>query len=106
VGGCRLRMSLKVLRISSMNTSQKCVYPLQIVYAYLVLGALSPDPHRDSAPGPRWGLPSPRSPVPTLHPNPGYATDEQIGRPCVGLTDTSDRSASRNHELHDFATPL
>ena len=35
VGGSRLRMSLKVHRISSMNTWRKCVCPLQIVYAYL-----------------------------------------------------------------------
>jgi len=36
-GGSRLRMSLKVYRTSSMNTSRKCVClcPLQILYAYL-----------------------------------------------------------------------
>jgi len=45
-GGSRLRMSLKVHRISSMNTSRKCVCPLQIVYAYLASGgfALRPPP--------------------------------------------------------------
>ena len=50
-GGSRLRMSLKVHRISSMNTSRKCVCPLQIVYAYL---AKSPDHRWSSAPGLRW----------------------------------------------------
>ena len=35
VGGSRLLTSLKLHRISSMNTSQKCVCPLPIVCAYL-----------------------------------------------------------------------
>jgi len=41
----------------------KCVCPLQIVYAYDIwlLGALPPDPHRSSAPGPHWGTSVPRS---------------------------------------------
>ena len=76
-GGSRLCMSLNVHRISSMNTTRKCVCPLQIVYAYLACaGGFAPDPHRGSAPGPRWVLPSPRPlcPLPTLPPNPGYAT--------------------------------
>jgi len=68
--GCsRLCMSLKVQHIglSSMNTSRKCICLLQIVYAYLASG-------RGSAPGPCWGLPSPRPLVPTRPPNRGYAT--------------------------------
>ena len=40
--GSRLHMSLKVHRISSINTSRKCVCPLQIVYAYLAFGAFAP----------------------------------------------------------------
>jgi len=39
-----------------------------------LLGASPPDPHRGSAPGSHWGLPSLRPPVPTVPPNPGYAT--------------------------------
>ena len=38
-----------------------------------LLGALPPDHHWGSAPGPRWGTSVPRSPVPTLPSNPGYA---------------------------------
>jgi len=41
---------------------------------YLDSGGFAPDPHRGSAPGPRWGLPSPRPPVPTLTSEPGYTT--------------------------------
>ena len=37
-GGSRLYMNLKVHRISSKNTSRKCVCPLQIVHAYLASG--------------------------------------------------------------------
>ena len=51
-GGSRLHMSLKVHRISSMNTSRKCVCSLQIVYAYLASGGIAPDPHWGSAPWP------------------------------------------------------
>jgi len=43
-GGSRLCMSLKVHRISSLNTSRKCVCPLQIVYAYLASGGFAPRP--------------------------------------------------------------
>jgi len=42
--GSRLRMSLKVHHISSLNRSRKCVCPLQIVYAYLASGGFAPDP--------------------------------------------------------------
>jgi len=41
----------------------------------LASGGFAPRPHRGSAPGPRWGFPSPRPPVP--HPlceNPGSTT--------------------------------
>ena len=77
VGGSRLCMSLKVHHISSMNISQKCVCPLQIVYAYLAFGGKAPMPHWGSAPGPCWGTSIPKSPVPTLPPNSGYATEWQ-----------------------------
>ena len=62
-GGSRLCMSLKVHHISSMNTSRKCVCPLQIVHAYLASGGFAPDPHRHrgSAPGPRWGTSIPQT---------------------------------------------
>jgi len=43
-GGSRLCMSLNVHRISSMNTTRKCVCPLQIVYAYLASGSFAPRP--------------------------------------------------------------
>jgi len=43
-GGSRLRMRLKVHRISSMNTSRKCVCSLQIVYAYLASGGCAQAP--------------------------------------------------------------
>ena len=42
--GSKLRMSLKVHRIIFMNTSRKCVCPLQIVYAYLASGGFAPRP--------------------------------------------------------------
>ena len=38
---------------------------------------LCPRLHWGSAPGPQWGLPSSRPPVPTLPPNPSYATSWQ-----------------------------
>ena len=63
-GGSRLRIRCTV-RVSYMNKSQKCVCPLQIVYAYLASGG--------SAPRPRWGTSVPRSTVPNLLSNPGYA---------------------------------
>jgi len=44
MGDNRLHMSLKVYHISSMNTSRKCVCPLQIVYAYLASGGKAPRP--------------------------------------------------------------
>jgi len=79
-------MNLKVHHISSQSLQAikcvvesmfymlgKCVCPLQIVYAYLASGGFTPDPHGGSDPGPRWGT-SPRHSVPTLPPNPGYAT--------------------------------
>jgi len=37
-------------------------------------GASPPNLHRGSAPGPRWVTSVPQTPVPTLPPNPGYAT--------------------------------
>jgi len=55
-GGSILRMSLKVHRISSMNTPLKCICPLQIVYAYLASEGFAPRPHQGSTHGPRWGL--------------------------------------------------
>ena len=72
--GSRLRMSLKVHCISSMNTLRKCVCPLQIVYAYLASGGFASDPHRDSVPVPCWGTSVPQTQVPSLPPNLGYAT--------------------------------
>ena len=60
-----------------MNTSRRCVCLLQIVYAYLASGGFAPDPHRGSAPGPCWGTSVRKPPVPTLPPNPGYATGWQ-----------------------------
>ena len=39
-----------------------------------LLGAKPPDSHRGSVPGPHWRTSVPRLPVPTLSPNPGYAT--------------------------------
>jgi len=47
-----------------------------------LLGALPPDPHQGSAPGPHWGLPSPKSPVLTLPPNYGYATVKETTMEC------------------------
>jgi len=43
-GGSRLHMSLKVHRISSMNSSRKCICPQQIVYAYFASGGFGPRP--------------------------------------------------------------
>ena len=42
---CKVRMSLKVHRISSMNTSRKCICPLQIVYVYLASKGSAPESH-------------------------------------------------------------
>jgi len=60
VGGSSLRMSLKAHRISSMNTSWKCICPLQIVYAYLASGGFAPDPTGALPVDPAGGLPTPR----------------------------------------------
>ena len=39
-----------------------------------LLGASPPDPHRGSAPGPRWGTSVPQTPCAHPTSNPGYAT--------------------------------
>ena len=58
VGGSRLRMSLKVHHISSMNTSQNAFVHCTLyrpMHIWL-LGASPPDPHWSSVPGPHWGI--------------------------------------------------
>ena len=74
VGGSRLHMILKVglHRISSMNTSRKCVCPLQILYMHIWLLGLCPQTPTGAL-DPSGRLPSPRLSVPTLPLNPGYA---------------------------------
>jgi len=47
-----------------------------------LLGALPPDPHHGSVPGLHWDFQPPDS-VPTLPPNPGYAT---AGQNCASST--------------------
>jgi len=66
-GDSRLCMSLKVHRslYLLLNTSRKCVCPLQIVYAYLASGGFVPDSNWGSAPRPCWRLPSPKRSVPS-----------------------------------------
>ena len=75
IRGCRLCMSLKVHRISSMNTSRKCVCPLHTCIWLLGVGALPQTPTRALTLDPAGELPSRRPSVPTLPPNPGYANE-------------------------------
>ena len=65
------------------------------MYIWL-LGASPPDPHRGSAPGPRWETSVPRPPVPTLPPNPGYATVQDRTAVLVWRISAQRSSAGRS----------
>jgi len=75
------RPDLWIVRIASVATesvglvSASHVCQLQTVYIISgFCGALPPAPHWGSAPGHHWGTFIPSPPVPTLPPNPAYAT--------------------------------
>ena len=59
------------------QTCVESIWQLQSICIYLSSGGKDPDPHRASAPGPRWGLPFLRPHVLTLTLKPGYAAAMQ-----------------------------